>query len=104
MLRAHAEHVDRDRLPERNRVGLQQSFASRTRWRQSLEADGVAVKPRPAIEASNQGPVAMNFRERLLPCLPMQVIDVLRDYETQHSQFLQLDQREMARIRLGDCE
>ena len=41
----------------------------------------------------------MNFRERLLPGLPMQVIDVLRDHEAQHTQLFQLHQREMTRIR-----
>ena len=59
------------------------------------------MKPRPAIEASNQSPVAVNFRERLLPGLPMQVIDVLRDHEAQHTQLFQLHQREMTRIRLA---
>jgi len=43
------------------------------------------MKPRRAIEASNQSPVAVNFRERFLPGLPVQVVDVLRDHKTQHS-------------------
>jgi len=60
------------------------------------------MKPRHAIEASNQSPVAMNFRERLLPGLPVQVIDVLRDHEAQHSQFFHFHQREVARIRPGN--
>src|SRR5271154_2205555 len=102
MLRAHIQHVDWNRLAERNRVRLQQSCASRTRRRQLLEADRVAVKPRPAIEASDQSPVAVDFRERLLPGLPMQVVDVLRDDEAQYSHLLQLNQREMPRVRLRD--
>jgi len=62
------------------------------------------MKPRRAIEASNQSPVAMDFRERLLPGLPVQVIDVLRDHEADHSQFFHLYQREMARIRPGNSK
>ena len=60
------------------------------------------MKSRPAIEASNQRPVAVDFRERFLPGLTMQVVDILRDDEAQHSQLLQLNQREMSRVRLRD--
>ena len=34
----------------------------------------------------------------------MQVVDVLRDDEAQHSQLFQLNKREMAWVRLGDSE
>jgi len=44
----------------------------------------------------------MNFRQRLLPGLPVQVIDVLGDHEAQHSQCFHLHQREMARIGPGN--
>jgi len=60
------------------------------------------MKPRRAIEASNQSPVAMDFRQRLLPGLPVQVVDVLRDHEAQHTHFFHFRQCEMARVGPGD--
>src|SRR5271168_5358976 len=88
------------KFPPRSR-GLTSPNAPRTCSTRRLES-ARRTKPRPAVEASNQSPVAVDFRERLLPGLPMQVVDILRDDEAQHSQLLQLNQREMPRVRLGD--
>src|ERR1700687_3956788 len=62
------------------------------------------MKARVAIEASNKCPVAVDLRERFLPRLPMQIIDILRDHETQNSQPLQFGQRDMSCVRLRNRE
>src|SRR4029077_14891013 len=104
MLGAHIQHVAWNRLAKRDSVGFQQSAASRTFWRQLLEANRVAVESSVAIKASNPRPGDVKFRERLLSRLPMQVIDVLRDHETQNSQLLQFREREMPGVRLRNRE
>src|SRR6266481_4660868 len=72
--------------------------------RERGETDLVAAEARVALDTANQFPVAMDFRKRLLPGLPMQVVDVLRQQKAQHAHRLEFGQSDMAGIRLGRAQ
>ena len=99
---AAAQHLRGNRLAERNGVALDDAAAAGAVRRQILLVNGevLGVEARVAIKAAQLVVVAVDFEQRLLPRLPMQVVHILGDEGFEAAQRLEFGQRLVAGVGL----